>query len=66
MSSSPIISGKMLGGDAIRAITRGVEGTVAVHTAIRIEEHERVSLTDGVKKRVKSAHMRGENRWHIQ
>ena len=50
----------MLGGDAIRAITRGVGVTVAVHTAIRIEEHARVSLTDGVKKRARSAHMRGD------
>jgi len=50
----------MLGGDATRAITRGVGVTAAVHTAIRIEEPGRVRATDGVKKRGKSAHMRGD------
>jgi len=50
----------MLGGDARRDITRGVGETAAVHTAIRIEGHEKVRLTDGVKKRAKSAHMKGD------
>jgi len=34
--------------------------TAAVPIRAVIEEHARVSLTDGVKKRVKSAHMRGK------
>jgi len=50
----------MLGGDVIRAITRGVEGTVAVPIRPVIEEPGRVRATGGVKKRVKSAHMNEE------
>ena len=50
----------MLGGDAIRDITRGVGATAAVHTAIHIEEREKVRVTDGEKKRAKSAHMKGD------
>ncbi|MCW3140569.1 MAG: hypothetical protein N2V72_00090 [Methanophagales archaeon] len=50
----------MLGGDARRDITRGVGATAAVHTAIRIEGHEKVRVTDGEKKRVKSALMNEE------
>ena len=50
----------MLGGDARRDITNLVRGMAAVHTAIHIEGHEKVRLTDGVKKRAKSAHMKGD------
>jgi len=50
----------MLGGDAIRAITRGVGATAADRIRVVIEEHARVRATDGVKKRGKSAHMKGD------
>jgi len=52
----------MLGGDATRAITRGVGGTVAVPIAAHTGAVKKVRATGGVKKEVKSAHMRGENR----
>ena len=41
-------------------ITNLVRGMAAAHTAIRIEEQEKVRVTDGVKKRAKSAHMKGD------
>ena len=47
----------MLGGDAIRAITRGVGVTAAVPIRAVIEEHARVSLTGEEKKRARSARM---------
>ena len=52
----------LLGGDAIRDITRGVDVTAAAHTAIRIEGHEKVRVTDGEKKRVRSARTNSERR----
>jgi len=45
----------LLGGDAIRAITRGVGEMVADLIRAVIEEHARVSLTGEEKKRARSA-----------
>jgi len=50
-----IISGKMLGGDAIRAITRGVGVTAAVPIAAHTGAVKKVRATGGVKKEAKSA-----------
>jgi len=55
-----------LGGDATRAITRGVGVTAAVPIAAHTGAVKKVRVTGGVKKEAKSARMRGENRWHIQ
>ena len=39
-----------------------VRGMAAVHTAIRIEGHEKVRVTGVEKKRAKSAHMNSERK----
>jgi len=52
----------MLGGDAIRDITRGVGATAAVHTAIRIGVVLRGKITDVGVKEARNARTNSERR----